>query len=100
MKNSSNFNVQVAGIRALLKSSEYFRLNSYKMSAINAYLYLNREMWNPKTGFYTLSGNRPVTRFEVTKALSVLKPLTDEPLLDAASRNQLKTLLHSWSSAL
>lgn len=94
LKSSAALKAQIMTMDALLEVSDYLNVNIYRWSAIDAYHYMNREMWNGQTRFY---GEKPRLTM-VLRMSDVLSRLKKH--LSKESQDQADRLLDLWFTAV
>ena len=90
---------QTYGIKALLLASQFTGLKLYEWSAIDAYYFMNRSLWNSKLGYYSSTQNGDIVNYsDFTSTLESLVLLRS--VLDKESLNQLNQIISVSSARL
>jgi len=90
---------QIIIMQALMSLSNHFKVNIYNWAAIDAYYFMNNNLWSTRSDFYINAEEGTVKRLNLLEASELLKTLRQMTLhLSGSELQQLQRLSRTWES--
>ena len=92
---------QTIAIRALVAAGAALDMDLYRWAALDAYSFMNRELYIPSAGFYSAAAGEPVAGGQFSPILATLRAGESlRPLMAPRSQAQWDELSRPWFEAL